>query len=127
MATREEEEATLEIKRRVQARYPETLSRLGVTVFYAALLVWLGLRLRGVWVGESYSPMRNGGSMLTTGAALWVECLAPLLCIAAIFFRFDKASLRVPSRRGWSVLCGLLGIVIYILAPHVFGNVTFLH
>src|SRR5450755_1408395 len=114
MATKEQEEASREIKRRQQARQVESLSRLTVTLFYAGLLVWLGVLLHGVWAGESYSPMRNGGSMLTTGAVLWVQCLAPLFIMAAIFFRFDAASLRVRNRRGWCLLFFLFGIVTYV-------------
>ena len=127
MATKEEEEASREIKRRQQARQVESLPRVTVTLFYAGLLVWLGVLLHAVWVGESYSPMRSGGSMLTTGAALWVQCLAPLFFMAAIFFRFDAASLRVRNRRGWSLLFFFLGAVTYVMAPHLFGKVTFLH
>ena len=127
MATEEEEEASREIKRRQQARNVESLPRVTVLLFYAGLLVWLGVLLHGVWVGESYSPMRSGGSMLTTGAALWVECLAPLFVMAAIFFRYDTASLRVRDRRGWSLLFGLVGIATYVVAPYLFGKVTFLH
>jgi hypothetical protein len=127
MASEEQEEASRDIKQRQQARQVASLSRMAVTVFYAGLLVWLAVLLRGVWVGESYSPMRNGGSMLTTGAALWVQCLAPLLIAVAIFFRYDPASLQLSSRRAWSVLFFLLGIVTYIVAPHLFGRVTFLH
>jgi hypothetical protein len=127
MATEEEREASREIKQRQQARQVESLSRLAITPFYAALLVWLVVLLHGVWVGESYSPMRSGGSMLTTGAALWIQCLAPFLCMAAIFFRFDEASLGARNRRGWSLLFGLLGIVIYVTAPHLFGKMTILH
>ncbi len=127
MGTEEEKEASLEIKRRQQARQVESLSRLGIMPFYAGLLVWLVVLLHGVWVGESYSPMRSGGSMLTTGAALWVQCLAPLFCMAAVFFRFDEMSLGSRNRRGWSLLLFLLGIATYVIAPHLFGKVTFLH
>lgn len=127
MTTEEEQEASREIKRRQQARQVESLSRLAILPFYAALLIWLAVLLHGVWVGESYSPMRSGGSMLTTGAALWIQCLAPFFFMAAIYFRLDEASLGVRNRRGWFLFFMLLGSVTYITAPHLFGKVTFLH
>ncbi len=105
----------------------QSLPRLAVTFFYAGLFVWLGVLLRAVAVGESYSPMRSGGSMLTTGAALWIQCLAPIFFMAAVFFRLDGASLRVRNRRAWFFFFMLLGSVTYVLAPHLFGKVTFLH
>jgi hypothetical protein len=124
----DDEEAAREIiKRRQRARDPQSLPRPAVLLFYAGLLVWLGVLLRAFWVGESYTPMRSGGSMLTTGAALWVECLAPLFAMAAVFFRLDAASLGIASRRAWSVLFMLLCAATYVLAPHLFGKVTFLH
>ena len=64
--------------------------------------------------------------MLTTGAALWVECLAPLFGIAAVFFRLDPASLGVAKRRTWSLVFMLLCGATYILAPHLFGKMTYL-
>ena len=127
MLTKDEEEAAREIiKQRRQARDPESLPRLAVLLFYAALLVWLGVQLHGFWVGESYSPMRRGGTMVTTGPALWVECLAPLFGMVAVFFRLDAASLGIANRRAWSVVFVLLCIATYVLAPHLFGKVTFL-
>jgi hypothetical protein len=128
VVTKEEEEAAREIiKQRRQARDPESLPRVAVLLFYAALLVWLGVQLRAFWVGESYSPMRSGGTMLTTGAALWVECLAPPFGMAAVFFRLDAASLGIANRRGWSLVFMLLCGATYVLAPRLFGKVTFLH
>jgi len=127
MVTKDEEEAAREIIReRRKARDPESLPRLQVLPFYAVLLVWLGVQLHGWWVGESYSPMRTGSTMLTTGAALWVECLAPLFGIAAVFFRLDPASLGVANRRAWSLVFMLLCGATYVLAPHLFGKVTYL-
>ena len=128
MVTKEEEEAARRIiEQRRQARNPESLPRLGVMVFYAALGVWLAVDVRAFWVGESYSTMRNGGSMVTTGSALWVECLAPLFGMAAVYFRLDAASLGVANRRVWSGVFMLLCGATYVLAPHLFGKVTFLH
>ena len=123
----EQDEASRDIKRRQQARVVESLPRLPLTLFYAALLVWLGVLVHGFWVGESYSQMRSGGVMVTTGAALWVQCLAPLFYMAGIFFRLDEASLGVRNRRGWFLFFFLLGTVTYVLAPHIFGKTTFLH
>jgi len=126
--TKEEEEAARQIiSQRWQARNPESLPRLGVLLFYAAMLVWLGVDLRAFWVGESYSSMRSGGTMLTTGAALWVECLAPLFGMAAVFFRLDPASLGIANRRAWCVVFMLLCGATYVVAPYLFGKVTFLH
>ena len=126
MATDEQREALREIERRQQARDPDSVSRLAVSVYYAAMLVWLAVLLRAAWVGESYSTMRNGHSMFTVGPALWVQCLGPIFCMAAIFFRLDEASLRFRNRRGWALLCLLFGAIIYIVAPYWFGKVTFL-
>jgi fatty acid desaturase len=123
----ERDEASRDIKLRQQARQVESLPRLAVTLFYVALLVWLAVLLHGVRAGESYSPMRSGSVMVTTGAALWVQCLAPFFFMAAIFFRLDTASLGVRSRRAWFVIFFFLGAMTYVLAPHVFGKVTFLH
>lgn len=128
MLTKDEEEAAREIiKRRRQARDPESLPRLAVLLFYVALLVWLGVQLRAFWVGESYSPMRSGGTTVTTGAALWVECVAPLFGMAAVFLRLDALSLGIANRRAWSVVFILLCGATYVLAPHLFGKVIFLH
>lgn len=128
MVTKEEEREARElIERRRRERNPESLSRRAVLLFYAAMLVWLAVQVRAWWVGESYSPMKGGGSMLTTGPALWVACLAPLFAIAAVFFRLDPASLGIAYRRGWSLVFMLLAAATYILAPHQFGKVTYLH
>ncbi len=120
------EEPSRETARPAESAKVESLSRVAVTLFYVGLLIWLGVLLRGAWAGESYSPLRSGGSMRTTGPALWIECLAPLFFMVAVFFRLDRASLGVRSRRAWFLAFVFLGSVTFVLSPHLFGETTFL-
>ena len=123
----DEDEELRKMDWRVRAYRQDSLTRLHVTVYYAIALGWLVFLLRLAWSGESYSHMRSGGSAYATGAGLWVQCLAPVFIIVALFFRFDQASLGVAHRRGWGVGFGILGIATYIVAPTLFGTVSYLH
>ncbi len=123
----DEDEELRKMDWRVRAWRQDSITRRHVTVYYVLALLWLAFLVYVAHSGESYRPMRDGGAMVATGAGLWVQCLAPLFLIVAIYFRLDEASLSVTNRRGWCVCFFLLAMVTYIGAPYAFGKVTFLH
>jgi len=47
--------------------------------------------------------------------------------LAGIFFRLDQASLSVPNRRWWGFAFIVLCMATYVLAPDLFGKVTYMH
>jgi hypothetical protein len=98
----DEDEELRKMNWRVRATRQDSLTRRFVTLCYVLALLWLAFELRIAWVGESYRPLRSGTTMVVTGTALWVQCLAPVFVVAFIFFRFDEASLRFVNRRGWA-------------------------
>ncbi|MBV9890048.1 MAG: hypothetical protein JO090_04080 [Rhizobacter sp.] len=112
---------------RVGAWRQDSITRRHVTVYDGLSLLWLASLVYVARSGESYRPTRDGGSTYAIGAVLRVRCPAPLLLIAAIYFRLDDASLSATNRRGWCVCFLLLAILTYIGAPYAFGKVTFLH